>query len=354
MFRFPVPSADINALEQMLTAQNPFVTSFSHNLRDVYSIRTYHQQRAIHETTAFLLPDRQIVSYLKTLFTGGSIPESERRLVGAIMAFAILAEIKIEPRMAMYEYADLNGVDAAWSDLSIFRHADNTDVKLFVDLALGRISSIPKKALYISPTPFPSKPANFLTPRIWSFDFCYPFILKIALLEQSRESQLQKMLDFEDWMFSEYFFGSAGGLFANLFLSPSRVKRMIKNLNSPNRDLRLRGIRNATWDITFIEDWAEHARKESKTNQLWLGASNDKAVLKTAGRLLTTEDISDEGMKTKLLNIFREDWDATMAETIFQKYCELESRVGEAWRPANKALPKDCWQQLCCDLEAKI
>jgi hypothetical protein len=181
-----------------------------------------------------------------------------------------------------------------------------------------------------------------------------PFSLKIALLERSSASQLQKMLTFEDWMINEYFLSASGALFGNFFLSPSRFKKMIKNLNSPQQRLRLRGVRNAAWDITFIQEWSGHVRKESGTRQLWLGVSNDKAVLKTASRILSTNNFSGIGPGARLLNILREDWGDSKAEIIFKKYCELKNRASKAWRPANKDLPISHWQQFCCDLEAKI
>lgn len=349
-----VPNSDVDAIEQMLFAQNPFVASFSHDLASVYSILTYHQQRLHYNTTSFLLPDRQIISYIRTLFTGGEVPETERRLVGAIMAFAIMAEIKIEPRMAMFEYADTNGVDAAWEDLCIFRHADNAGAELFTNLALGRISSIPAAARYRPSRRNLTKPTNFLQPRISTFDFCYPFILKIASLERSSASQLEKILAFEKWMMDEYLLGSSGALFGNLYLSPNRLKKMIKNLNSPQKSLRLRGVRNAAWDIAFIQEWKELVRRESETNQIWLGVSNDKAVLKTASRMLSTNDFSGMGSRKRLLNILREDWGDSMAKTIFKKYCELEGKADEPWRPINQPLPLSYWRRFLLNLEAEI
>lgn len=115
------------------------------------------------------------------------------------MAFAITSGLRIEPNMAVYEYADVNGLTDGWRDVLILRHADNALPHYWVDLALGRSNQMPEHARFYE-LPF-VVPDDSLSRSLWLFRFCYSFVLKIVLLELSAQSTHAKMLQFLNWMF---------------------------------------------------------------------------------------------------------------------------------------------------------
>ena len=98
----------------------------------------------------------------------------------------------------------------------------------------------------------------------------------------------------------------------------------------------------------------ERVRGEFEARQLWVGASNDQAVLKTAGRILSTDNFSGLGPEAKFLDILREDWGDSAAARLIKKYRESLARYSGLNRLANMNLPLSHWQQLARKLEAQI
>jgi len=248
--------------------------------------------------------------------------------------------------MAVYEYADANNSDHAWQDVSILRYADNLDCSIWHSLFLGTSSAIPSPWRSSAQIQQPPHGVNFQQ-RPRPFDFCLPFVLKLALLERTGKKPIQKMIEYLDWMHEEYFFGVSGVLFGNLFLSPSRESKMIKNVGAVDRSKRLSGIRNACWDITLVQQWLEYVKKQSAANRLWLLCSADRALVRTAERIF-------ESQAASLKKSFEDDWGFASGSTLFKHYLCLQSTLEIARRPANQNLPPAHWEHLRNTLEAQI
>jgi hypothetical protein len=162
------------------------------------------------------------------------------------------------------------------------------------------------------------------------------------------------MIQYLDWVHDEYFFGTPGILFGNLFLSPSRERKMIKNVGSSDRSKRLSGIRNACWDITFVQQWHEYVKKQPSTPYLWIACSNDRALVRTAGRMFTPTVGTVEGVNAGLKKIFEDDWGSRSGSKIFEHFCHLHRTREVARRPANRNLPSEHWEAFRKGLEAQV
>jgi hypothetical protein len=351
IFDLPIPGSQISEIERYLASRGTLLAAFSKDTSAICSISTYLEQQSVHNTTTFMLIDRQILSFIKQIATGRAISDADRKLVSAIMCFAVLSHIQIEPNMAIYEYADATSTDHAWQDVCILRYADNLGFSLWHSLFTGKLAAVPSASRFSVQTqqPPPPRGVNFRQ-RLRLFNFCLPFVLKLALLERGGGKPLQKMTEYLDWMHNEYFFGAPGVLFGNLFLSPSREHKMIKNIGSSDHSKRLSGIRNACWDITFVQQWLEYIKKPAVPPRLWIACSSDKALVKTAGRMFASQTDIDACVKKSL----DDDWGVASGSRLFEHYRRLQSTREIARRPANQNLPAAHWERLRNTLEAQL
>jgi hypothetical protein len=351
-FHSPIPGPQVSDIERFLASRSIMIAPFSQDAKVVCSTSTYLKEWAMHNTTTRMLIDRQILSYIKQVATGGPISDSDRELVSAIMCFARLGEIQIEPNMALYEYADRTSTADAGRDLNIFRYADNLDFSLWHSLFLQTISALPADQRFSAQAHKQSQGVNFQQ-ELRLFNFCHPFVLRLALLERAGGSPVKKMIQYLDWMHDEYFFGAPGALFGNLFLSPSRERQMIKNVGSSDRSKRLSGIRNACWDITFVQQWLNYVKKQADTPYLWIACSNDRALVKACERIFVST-VSIKNANARFSKILKDDWGTESGSKIFEHYCRLQRKREIAHRPADQGLPPEYWKAARSALEAQI
>lgn len=351
LISYPISEDELAAIESYVATADVFVTHFSSAPNEVYSIRTYLEQHFLHETGVRLFVDRQIISYLKQLATGRALTAPERKLCSAIMCFAILAKIEIEPNIGIHEYADSNGDAEAWRDLCILRHADNVDFHLYHSIFKGLADSLPITAQFPN-SELPPQEHSF-TKRLRFFSFSYAFLLQIASLEKAPIPPADKMLRYLDWMYNEYLFGAPAVLFGNIFLSPSRQKRMIKNINSADRLERLAGVRNASWDLTYIQQWLSYLKKQQEAAQIWIACSNDRIVTKIARLSIATDDARDDVIQSRIREMMAECWGATDGGKIYGHYRRLASQVESPNRP-NRDLTESGLAALRLRLEGQI
>jgi hypothetical protein len=267
------------------------------------------------------------------------------------MAFCILADITIEPKMALYEYAATNGELAAWNVLHIFRYLDSIDPRLYVDMALNRATALPETVLDGAPADIPSMPSDFFQP-IGFYNFARPFILKIALLETKPVLRHERMIRLLEWMHQDYLFGAPGVIFATVFMSPSREGRMIKGINSSDRNVRLKGVNNAAWDVAFLQQWLKLINDASKP--IFLAASSDIALLCIGRRMLATTGQTEADGLAGVKAMFRADWNPQQADAIIECY---ERLVGDLQNPSRACKTKktaDDWKAFTSSLEAQI
>jgi len=299
------PGPDVAAIEQQVRARDTFVALLT---GDLYNVLHYHDPRHEFEFLGYL--DRNIYSRISSLVTGRTSREQsidDLRWAAAVLAFSQIAKITFDYASSIYELASAIGGPEAAREVQRFRAADNSDPRLFIDFALGRIRKILTDQFADVTVEKDVDPSEF-EKRTNDFRINYIFALKIAELGKSAGKPVEKMLTLINWMRDRFMFGSPALLFANRYFSPNRFRRMLKGFSKQN-------IQNAAWDLTFLQNWRRAALKGIKINKPAILMSGDKAV-KDVARRITAE--SDE----EFANHLREPWGPKSKEgmRIFEHY----------------------------------
>jgi hypothetical protein len=333
------PPKDIFAIQELVKGRETFGALLN---GDLYEVMHYLDPRQGFEFFGYL--DRNLYSRVSALVTERTLRQNELadlRWAAAVLAFSQLAKITFDYASSIYELASAKGGAEAGEEINRFRIADNSDPQLFIDFALGRLSQIPKSAFADVPKENKVDPAEF-EKRTNEFRLNYIFALKIAELSQRPVKPIDKMIAFIDWMRAEFMFGSPALLFANRYFSPNRFRRMIKGFTK-------RDIKNAAWDLTFVQNWRRAALKGIETKKPAFLMSGDKAVRDVARRV--TAESEEE-----FTNHLRELWGRNSLDglRIFNHYRDTWETVALDTRRSKKVPNYPAQLKMTDDLERMV
>jgi hypothetical protein len=273
---------DLMLIEEILREKDIIRSVYSKDIFDQYSLGDYLEQIHVHESRFTALLDRNIFS---------DIIAVAQKTACALLAFIQLADGLFEPGMAIYEYIDSGHYEQAINELSLFRVVDNIPPQTLINLALGRINSIPSKFLN-SQKMYSIKEMKGDDIHRWKVH--YGFTLKLASIEIAGGKPYEKIEAFIKWMYKDYFFSSSAVVFGLIYFSEKRIAKMVKNLNCGDSDKFIKGIRNAAWDMTVAHYWAKQAIDNRVRGNLWLLCTEDKALKEVATFMASTYDSADD------------------------------------------------------------
>jgi hypothetical protein len=297
---------------------------------------------AFQGESTILLPDRNIASRFAQIAMGK--PASEvLRLVAAIKVFCHFLDIQIEPSIAFHELAHKQGNAVANEELAWFRVGDNGDALTWFDYAMGKIDRIPpsaEKPIYSSlDLAFPL--------RRWRRN--YIVALKIAELELSKHTNLERMLELLDWMHSDFLIAHPAAMLACIYFAPNSPPRsgLLKRLSSPDRQRALDGVKNAAWDITHLSDFIKKVNDADGNRTRYLLASRDKAMHIMAKFLF---DFGADGIHVgQMVEGLTAWWPVDQANTVAQRI----SRLNEEAKDPNRALNSPQPDNFIYDMTAR-
>jgi len=300
---YPIEKDKIDNLCKLISSHRLIVPSFEYDFeKEIYDISYYLKIRDMFQTDVCLLPDRNLLTRWLALYRGEDIKNDNDRLAASILAFSQLAEIVIEPSIALYEAAMTNGNVKANQELNIFRSADNLDPKYWTAVALEESDMLPNIALN-DLNKNKLEDINFEMPlRRWRR--LYVLVLKIAEIELQGENSHQCMSELFKWMHKDYLMtGTAVILAAHYFAPNNNRKGLFKKLRSLNRELAIQGIKNATWDLFILEEWFSRITTQDKENKKWLFCTLDKKLKLFAESLIYKKrDVNP--LESSLINLF--------------------------------------------------
>ena len=299
---------DIFKIQDIVKARNSFVALVE---GDLYEVVHYLDPRSPFKFTGYL--DRNVYSRMAALAQARTFPENalaDLRWAAAILAFCQIADVTFDYASSIYELASSQGGGRADEEIKAFRIVDNSSTQLIIDFATGKSSGIPKGAMAVIEEPNTFPPDTFVR-RTNEFRLNYIFVLKIAALARQQIDGLQKMMLLLEWMHDGFMFGSPALHFANRYFSPTRFRRMLKGFSRQE-------IRNAAWDLTFIQMWRRNALKGLQANRPALLISGDTALKDIAGRM-TAE--TQEEFERQLQEVWGKG--SSAGREVFNKYCAL-------------------------------
>ena len=295
---FNIYPMDLQRIEKMIRDSDTITTIWPVDLFDRYFLGAYVKETDVEKNKFFALLDRNIYTDIVAVAkSSGTKPHTPQQKVAcALLSFLQLAEVTIEPNMAINEYLDSGSEhhEESVAELRLFRAVDNLDPRILIELALGRINKIPASMLnwQEDESVEPKRGEDHLMWKIHR-----GFILKMAIIDLQGGSPVAKLERFLDWVYEEYIFINTAIIFGLVLFSENRFKGMLKDIGSGDKDKVLRGVRNATWDVTDAYYWSQKALREKKDGIFWLLCTADKALRAVASSLAVTGDELEQKKK---------------------------------------------------------
>lgn len=293
---------DLQKMERILRERDIIRTVYPRDLFDQYILGDYLEQIHVHKCRFAAVLDRNIFSDIIAVakHAGERNATVTQRAACALLAFLQLSDCLIEPGMAIYEYMDSGHYQQAIDELSLFRSVDNIDPQILVDLALGRMKSIPSNEL--KPLKVDSiQELKGEDIRRWKLH--YGLALKLAAIELAGGEANRKLEAFFEWMYTDYIFSASAVVFGVIYFSDKRFSKMLKNIKCGDVDRFRRGIRNAAWDMTIVHYWTKKVLAGRAKGDLWLLCTEDKA-LKGIADFMASSYSSDEELNEKVKSLF--------------------------------------------------
>jgi hypothetical protein len=333
----PLNQSQLQLLEELLSDANVIVPG-NYEGANPYSLKDYLVTATRNGCEFRALFDRNIISPITSLIQGKHLPNSPEarknaQIACACMCFCILAQITIEPNMAVYEFASRKGNEVAQEDIRLFRLADNADPLEYFELATGSathlsqnclefLRNVPDLQSYVSPE------SNFeRSLRMWKP--IYLTVLKAISLRRSGLRPLDAAERFLHWQAHEAFFSGPASMYCLAAISHQPPKGgMLKGIQSDNLALLAAGAKNAAWDILLLQQFGRVARSEA--GKLWALWSNDLALKEVARCLFVRGDESEVHRLNHFYHLHWGERDGNRLLSIYQRLTEtVQTRSSE-------------------------
>ena len=269
---------EVRAIAEKLEASGAFVPGYIPAPGGFLAMETIAYTTFVEKAETILVPDRNVVSRMAAIARNGmpALPDATYQLAAEIMALCQSVDFMIEPSVAFHELAHRLGNDVALEELSWFRVADQNQHLAWIDIAMGRASSLPAIARETQPI------ANLAAPlNRWIRN--YVVALKVGMLELLPLARKEKATALIEWMVSDFIVAGPGTLFATMYLSPRATKaRMMKQLKSKDRERALLGVRNAAWDITYLSEFVRMVKSSDYEKRRFILATGDRKMAELA------------------------------------------------------------------------
>jgi hypothetical protein len=350
-YQFPIATKDLYQITDMMRSRDVFTPSFDTNDSDVYDPLTYLLQKETHNTHTRLIADRNLLTRWENLGRSCKINE-EHKIAAATLAFCQCCGILIEPNIALYEVASESGNEWANYEYSVFRVVDNTNPRIWVEIALGHNGMCTgplAKVENLSPKAMVDFSPHL---RVWRLNYVLALKIATLALKGGRSHILAEKL-FE-WMYSEYLFLAPATILALCYFSPNGPKKkLFKQIQSIDRERALSGIKNATWDLTLVHEWLRMVNGQAADNTLNLLGSLDKKLHTVARSMIAFTD-SDKVVETKSRELFEKLWGNETSMRLYSTINEYYHNAEKPCRASNRTDDLPSIDELIADGEKYI
>lgn len=308
--RFPLE--DVNSIAARLDASKALVAGYIPPPVGMLNVGAMEFEK-MSGCSFVLLPDRNIVSRMARIASGRETHPFDKtaQLAVDVMAYSQAMDIDIEPSVSFHELAHMSGDEVANLELSHFRGADRGQADAWIELAMGRTSTLHSFA------PGELQRLNLAAPlNRWRRN--YLVALKVGDLELAGMSPKQRAVSLLEWMEKDYFVAGPGLFYGMMFLGPiARKADLFKQLRSPARDRALAGIKNAAWDMTHLSDFSKRVQDSliSDRSRRFIFATGDERLANIA-RVLFSLVRGEDRLKDDIEKVLREWWPRKDSEAL--------------------------------------
>jgi hypothetical protein len=232
-----------------------------------------------------------------------------------------------------------------------FRIGDDLPVNVWINLAL-------QKELYFFPsTVVTNEKHGFdkkeMVKKLNNFEANYIIVKKAISFKKIGLDNYQIMINLIEWLYYEFIFTGPSIIFLNYYFCPNKpgLKKMIKNHN-------IDGIRNATWDLCFLQTYLSKLKNEVEggNNERWLACSNDNAVKKVIPLLFAENGEADIDFHKRLKSAFIESWGKKtgLGRKIYEKFSFYQNEAHSPERKQNKDNFREHIKKIKQELNSEI
>lgn len=264
-------------IQEILIRKNWIVSAFDVDEKDLYNPANYVCNEKVEGTDYKLILDRNLFSFIISAARKPR-PKQIYRDAIALIVFSQIANIMIEPNMAVYEKINLdrNNADEAVDELNIFYGIDNTNSDTLMDYAIGVSNAI-------SPLPMKDFVSNDIKNQLikhkWLAEWksLYLIALNLVCISEGKDNSKEKLKQFISWMVEDFRLSLVSIVYAIFLFSSIRKKKMIKFKREDSISIRQQQLNNMTWDLffanNFFRKWVDKNAAEE-----FLVATDDKLV----------------------------------------------------------------------------
>lgn len=312
----------------------------------LYAPEHFLAGRYLEDADFWILPDRNLTSRI-TQLAQGTVATPVHTGAALLMAFAQCLDLEFEPSISFHELAASQGNEGALQELAVFRSANAPRPQEWLNLALGRTNQM-------HPAPLPPLEDHNLAKPLIRWRRNYVVLLKVGALELQPELMpAQRVLQLMRWMESDFIVAGPALLFASLYFSPRFTKGgMLKQLRSKDREIALRGIRNATWDVTYLSNFVERVNQEELGPNRYLMATQDWRLRDMAKILISHSSAAD--VEAALERLLAPWWSQREAGMLAHATTELLSVAATRTREEDATKPVGFISGLIEEAEEQI
>jgi hypothetical protein len=322
MVAFPLYTKDI--LELLLSEKQWLIHNFNcKNPMELYTPESYLYNKEMDNWKYILILDTNIYDFLLK-----SIKKSNEkcRQAIALLIFCQLAEIEIDPALAVSERLRKDNLNEVIQDVKLFYKLNNSNPAILADYALGKTKTIELLEIEFDYDEIKNKLLSYKKPD--ELESLYLMILKITVIHIDKSIKM-KLCYFIDWLIQDFRLGLPAVMYA-LFLFKKPVSKMMKYKIGVSREENIKNINNMTWDLFIIRDFFKKWT-EKKERTEFIFASDDNAFSEILNLAIQVQmNFSFEPCKSYF----------NLSEYEFDKLTVL---INEKNRPKNRAYNSPDW-----------
>ncbi len=267
---------EFDIILQRVIEKNWLITCFEADGDAIYNPADYCYNKVFAGINYKLVLDRNIFQYI-IKSARVDRPHEEYKDAIALLVFCQIAEIEIEPHLAIYEkinYSDKNA-DEAIEELQDFYNIDNSQTEGLIKYVLGETNKVDVTFSKVFDK-YALKKQLMRYKRLEEWDSLYLLIMRLVSIHGKDADNKFKFHSFIEWMTTNFKLSNIVIVYSIILLF-SPLPRMIKYRSSESREKKQQALRNMTWDVYFMNRFLRLWQRKISGEEI-IFASNDNVI----------------------------------------------------------------------------